>query len=111
MELRERFYDIDDLWEIVCQSEDDTHFELIEGKIFEMSPPGGEHGTLAGEIYHYFRLFDPQRELGIPTVNTGYHPPDNRYILLGPDVAYTRIERAPKPYSQNLGTPNARYRC
>ena len=74
----------------------DTHFELIEGKIFETSPPGGEHGTLAGEIYHYFRLFDPQRELGIPTVNTGYHPPDNRHILLGPDVAYTRIERAPK---------------
>ena len=98
MVLRQRLYDIDDLWQIVCDADDDKRFELIDGEIIEMSPPGGEHGTIAGEIYHYFRLFDPQRKLGIPTVDAGYHPSAKRNILLSPDAAFTRIERAPKPF-------------
>ena len=99
MELRERLYDIDDLWEIVCHEENaDKYFELINGELFEMSPPGGEHSTIAGEFYHHFRLFDPQRKLGIPTVDAGYHPPAKRDLLLAPDAAFTRIERAPKPF-------------
>ena len=47
MALRQRLYDIDDLWELVCQ--DDTglkHYELIDGVLIEMSPPGGRHGQL-----------------------------------------------------------------
>ena len=98
MAVQQRVYDIDDLWHIVCNTDDDKHYELIEGEIIEMSPPGGEHGTIAGEIYHYFRLFDPQRKLGIPTVDAGYHPPAKRNILLSPDAAFTRIERAPNPF-------------
>ena len=98
MVLRQRVYDIDDLWQLVCDADDDKHYELIEGEIIEMSPPGGEHGAIAGEIFHIFRLFDPQRKLGVPTVDAGYHPPANRNILLSPDAAFTSIERAPKPF-------------
>jgi len=98
MELREGLYDIDKLWEIVCNADDDRYFELIEGEIFEMSPPGGEHGAIAGEIYYFFRLFDPQRKLGIPTVDAGYHPTDKRDTVLSPDVAFTKFERAPDPF-------------
>ena len=98
MEIKERLYDIDDLWQIVCDADDDTRYELVEGEIFDMAPPGGEHGTLAGEIYFYFRLFDRDRLLGIPTVDAGYHPPDDRGTLLSPDVAFTRVERAPVPF-------------
>jgi len=95
MELRERLYDIDDLWRLVCDSDDDKHYELIEGEIVEMAPPGWEHGTLAGEIYHYFRLFDPERKLGNPTVDSGFYPAADRSTLLSPDAAFTSIERAP----------------
>ncbi len=99
MELQERLYDIDDLWQLVSQAEyADKYFELINGELFEMAPPGGEHGTIAGEMFHYFRLFDPQRKLGISTVDTGYHPPEERNLLLSPDAAFTRIERAPNPF-------------
>ena len=96
MELREHLYDIDDLWRLVCDSDDDKHYELIEGEIVEMAPPGWEHGTLAGEVYHCFRLFDPERKLGYPTVDSGFYPAADRSTLLSPDVAFTRIERAPK---------------
>ena len=96
MEVQQRVYNIDDLWRLVCQPENaDKYYELINGELIEMSPPGWEHGTLAGEIYHHFRLFDPERRLGHPTVDAGFYPADNRNTLLSPDVAFTRIERAP----------------
>ena len=97
MAVQQRVYDVHDLWHLVCQAENaDKHFELIDGELFEMSPPGWEHGTLAGEIYHYFRLFDPERKLGTPTVETGFYPAEDRSTLLSPDVAFTSIARAPE---------------
>ena len=98
MAVQQRVYDIDRLWQIVCDSEDDTHYELIEGEIVAMAPPGGEHGTIAGEIFLHFRLFDPQRKLGVPTVEAGYHPPTERDTLLSPDAAFTRVARVPNPF-------------
>jgi Uma2 family endonuclease len=102
MEVQQRVYNVDEFWRFVCQPEnEDKRFELISGEIFEMSPPGWEHGTLAGEIYYYFRLFDPERSLGNPTVDTGFYPTDDRSILFSPDVAFTRSERAPERVFKN----------
>ncbi len=98
MKVLERLYDIEDLWQIVRAADDDKRYELIEGELIEMAPPGGEHGTIAGEIYYYFRLFNHDRQLGIATVDSGYHPADDRSILLAPDVAFTGHKRAPEPF-------------
>lgn len=95
MEVKERVHDVDSFWHFVCQPENaNRHFELINGEIVEMPQPGEEHGFLAGEVYHHFRLFDPQRKLGIPTVESGYYSLDDRSTVLGPDVAFRRVDAA-----------------
>lgn len=98
MEVQQRVYDVDAFWRFVCQPENaDKHFELIHGELVEMPAPGEEHGFIAGEIYHCIRLFDPQRKLGIPTVEAGYYSQEDRSTVLGPDVAFRRADASAPP--------------
>ena len=101
MVLQERIYDIDDVWELACQEDiADKHYELIDGALYQMSPPGGRHGQLATKISRFLDTFADALDLGVVTVETGYHPPNNRYTLLAPDVAFVSRARAPKPFPE-----------
>ena len=100
MIVQQRVFDVDDLWRLVCDSDDDRRYELINGELFEMAPTGELHGLLAGDIYHFIRLFDPERKLGIAAVDAGYYSPDNRSTLLSPDVAFRRADRATPPLTK-----------
>lgn len=103
METREQLYDVDDLWELYCQrSNDHLRFELIDGEIIEMSGPGGVHGRIAIRLGRYLDIFSEERNLGIVTAETGYHPAHDRYNLLLPDVAFISFERAPDPFPDRL---------
>lgn len=103
MELRERVYDIDDLWALYHQPENEgKRFELIDGVLNEMSAPGGEHGEFALNLGSYIRAFAREHDLGRATVGTGYHPPDDRRTLLAPDVAFISYGRAPNPFPKKL---------
>ena len=98
MEVKERVYDVDSFWHFACQPENaNERFELIHGELVEMPQPAEEHGFIAGEIYHYIRLFDPQRKLGIPTVEAGYYSEEDRSTVLGPDVAFRRTDGSTPP--------------
>ena len=96
MVIKARLYSVDDVWQMAGENH---HYELIEGALFEMSPAGGLHGELAVLIGHYILIFaQAQGLLGKVTAEAGYHPPDNRHILLAPDVAFVSRARAPQPF-------------
>ncbi len=96
-QVLERFYDIDNLWQMVCQNGDDnTMYELIDGELLTLSRPGREHGNLAARIAGYIFMFDMEETIGELTVEAGVYPPDDYDTLLGPDVAFTRRESLPQ---------------
>ncbi len=103
MELRERVYDIDDLWSLYHQPENEgLRLELIDGELFKMSAPGGENGEFALNLGSFIRAFAREHNLGRATVGTGYHPLDDRRTLLVPDVAFISHSRAPDPFPKKL---------
>ena len=103
MATQERLYDVDDLWDLLSQLPDDSKdYELIDGALIEMTPPGGEHGQLTINLGYFLRAHCKANNLGIVTAETGYHPADDRQTLLGPDIAFVSHERAPKPFPKRF---------
>ena len=103
MAIQERLYDIGEVWDLYCQPDNELkRFELIDGVLFEMSGPGGTHGRIATKLARFLDEHAENNDLGIVTVETGYHPQDNRFTLLLPDVAFVSEVRAPKPFPEKF---------
>ena len=98
-------YDIDDVWEIVHRPEnDDRRFELLDGELREYPPCGFQHGVLASELL--FNIYDANERLslGLVTARCGYHPPEDRWTVLGPSAAYTHNDRVQYPVSEKYAS-------
>ena len=94
-------YDIDDVWEIVHRPENDAkRFELIDGELVEFQVAGFQHGVLAAKMCFQLSDANKRESLGLVTARCGYHPPDDRWTLLGPSAAFTRKERVLYPLSK-----------
>lgn len=103
MIVRDRVYTIDDVWRLSQLPENESKlFYLIDGELLFMSRPGGAHGLIASLIAHFLWAYVLERELGRITTETGYHPPDSRTTLLGPDVGFVHRERAPQPFPKRF---------
>lgn len=71
------------------------HFELVEGELVPMSPPGFDHGCIVSDIAAILREFVRTGKLGLVAVEAGFwvsHDPDT---VRSPDVAFVRAERIP----------------
>ncbi|MCY3834612.1 MAG: Uma2 family endonuclease [Chloroflexi bacterium] len=94
-------YDIDDVWDIVHKPEnDDKRFELLDGQLVEFPLCGGLHGLIASELLFGLANTNKRDSAGIVTARSGYHPPDDRWTVLGPSAAFTRKERVQYPLAK-----------
>jgi Uma2 family endonuclease len=67
--------------------------ELVEGRVTVVTPPGGEHGERAGDIYTALRAFARQHRLGRVTIESGYRLGTDPDTVRGPDVGFIRNTR------------------
>jgi Uma2 family endonuclease len=76
-------------------------YELVEGRIVRMSPPGPEHGRLEGNIYPALASHIRAHGLGEVYVGeTGWdltRPGESRDTVLAADVAVVRTGHLPLP--------------
>lgn len=98
MVIEQRLYTVEDVWELSHKPENaNHHYYLIDGELYSTMPPGGTHGSLAGEISRLIGNFVRAYNLGRFTVETGFHPPNDRGTLLSPDVAFLSKSTMPGP--------------
>jgi len=104
MVTQERFFTAEAFWDF-CQLPEnrDRRLELVEGEIRELTPAGGEHGEVTGDLFGFIWNFARERGLGrVTAAETGFilykNPdPDGKDTVRAPDVAFVSIERAPEP--------------
>ena len=102
VELRQRLFDVHDLWELGLQDEHkDKDCELIDGAIIETTKPGGRHGKLAIGLGPYLDVLVKDSRLGHGTSETGYFLADDRLTMLAPDLAFISHDKAPVPFPEN----------
>jgi Uma2 family endonuclease len=70
-------------------------YELIDGVLIEMSPPGEEHGGVAGNIAGLLFVYAREHRVGRVLTEVGYIVRRNPDTVRAPDVAFVRTERIP----------------
>jgi Uma2 family endonuclease len=81
----------DELW---AMPDDGWQYELVEGRLVPMAPPGGTHGEIAAMLSWALSNFVIPRQLGrVLAAETGFAlgPQDVR----APDAAFVRAARVP----------------
>lgn len=71
------------------------HFDLVEGELVAMSPPGFDHGCIVSDIAATLREFVRARKLGVVAVEAGFCVARDPDTVRAPDVAFVRAERIP----------------
>jgi len=98
MAIQQKLYTVDDLWAMESDpAYEDRYFYLIDGRLYEDAMPGRTHARLAIKIGRYLDEYAEAHNLGEVTSECGYYPPDTRYTLLLPDVAYQSHTKLPDP--------------
>ena len=71
----------------------DGRYELIDGKVIEIMPPGFDHGTIAGNIFFALRTFVRANQLGRVSVEGGFRLRRGPDMVRSPDVCFVSNAR------------------
>jgi Uma2 family endonuclease len=86
--------------ELAALPEDGYCYELVDGRLVRMPPPGWQHGSVGWRFDIAFGSHVLQHSLGVVTrAETGFRvsPPGEPHTVLGADLAFVRKERLPDP--------------
>ncbi|MBX3070781.1 MAG: Uma2 family endonuclease [Thermomicrobiales bacterium] len=89
-----------DLWSM--QTEDLQDFELIEGELIPMVPPGGTHGRLQISIGAMLHEYVKATRSGTVFGETGFVLDHGEHTVLAPDIAYVSASRLPADQTKYL---------
>src|SRR5262245_54869210 len=74
---------------------DDQHYELVEGRVVRMSPPGSRHGALATRIAALLHQHVDAHGLGVVLTPAGFWLAADPDTVREPDIAFVGAERMP----------------
>lgn len=84
--------------ELLALPDDGCRYELVDGRLVRMPPPGGGHGVVAGALIAALGTWVLPRRLGrVLAAETGFQLGPG--TVLAPDVAFVRAARVPPPDS------------
>ena len=72
----------------------ESEYELIDGEMVKMPPPGFVHGEFAVRLSYYIHAYAKARGLGRTTVESGFRSKFDPGLVLRPDVAFLTHARA-----------------
>jgi Uma2 family endonuclease len=93
MASRERLVTVEEFARI---PDDDHRYELVEGRVVRMSPPGSRHAVLAARLTSMLDRHVEEHGLGVVMTSGGFHLASRPDTVREPDVAFVRAERIPE---------------
>jgi Uma2 family endonuclease len=81
---------------LLCLPDDGRWYELVDGELVEVTPPGGAHNNVMGNVYYVLRNHVQPRDLGtVLPGDTGVILTRGPDTVRGPDVCFSSRERMP----------------
>ena len=94
----------EDLFDLPSEHTDDGRYELVEGKLYKMPPPGPRHGKVTSNIDFILQIYVRQNRLGrVMAGDTGFILARDPDTVRGPDVAYMSYARFPEDQELPVG--------
>jgi Uma2 family endonuclease len=75
---------------------DEWHYELVEGRVVKVSPPGSRHGVLVNHIGALLLEHVRAHDLGVVMASGGFCIARGPDTVREPDVAFVRRDRVPE---------------
>jgi Uma2 family endonuclease len=83
----------EELWQLA--EPNSQTYELVEGELIEMTPPGGIHGHVALRVGRLLQAFVDSNHLGATMVETGFLLTTQPDTVRSPDVSFIAAEKIP----------------